>query len=271
MRPWAHALIAGLLAAGPARAADRIDAIVAAEMKRQHLPGVAVAVVKNGRIVVDRGYGLANVEHGVRVTPRTLFQSASVGKIFTAALALLLVEDGKLRLDGPIAAHLAELPPAWGAITLRHLMNHTSGLPEGDPSIDLQKDDPEDALLREIVKLPLQSAPGERFGENVAAHDLPGLRTVASSAPKAAAFAAQPMFLRGRMNQWSTRDRLLPVGRALYEARITLEPGTQQFKIGSHDWSAIDFGARRTVHVFRLDVTDPRTPRLAIRAATAEP
>ena len=79
-------LLATLAAAGIARAepSDRIDAIVRAEMTRQRIPGVAVAIVQKGKVLKSQGYGYANVEHAVPVTSETMFQSGSVGKQFTA-------------------------------------------------------------------------------------------------------------------------------------------------------------------------------------------
>lgn len=76
--------------------ADTVDRVVTAEMKRQYSPGVAVAIVENGRLVKVAGYGLANVELQAKVTPTTFFQTGSVGKQFVAALVVLLVNDGKL-------------------------------------------------------------------------------------------------------------------------------------------------------------------------------
>ena len=73
---------------------DPLDNIVRAEMSRQRIPGVAVAVVRGGQIIKAQGYGLANVEHDVPVTDETIFQSGSLGKQFTAAVVMLLVEDG---------------------------------------------------------------------------------------------------------------------------------------------------------------------------------
>lgn len=66
-------------------------------MKKQRIPGVAVAIIRDGQIVYAKGHGLANVEHQVAVKPETIFQSGSMGKQFTAAAVMLLVEDGKLR------------------------------------------------------------------------------------------------------------------------------------------------------------------------------
>jgi len=166
------AVMAGLLA-GAARA-DALDEAIEREMKRRQIPGVAVAVIKDGRIVRERGYGLANVEHGVPVTPDTVFQSASVGKTFTAALVLLLEKDGKLKLDDPISRHLDNTPPAWAGITIRHLLTHTSGL--GDPytKIDLRKDYTDDELIALEATMPLLFAPGERFAYSNAGYHLLG-------------------------------------------------------------------------------------------------
>jgi CubicO group peptidase (beta-lactamase class C family) len=156
-------LLALFLLASAACRADAIDAIVHAEMKRQHIPGLSLAIVKNGKVVKLRGYGLANVEHRVPATADTMFQSASVGKQFTAALAMLLVEDGKLSLDAPIATLLPQAPLAWSAITLRNLLNHTAGLPQEDPAIDLQKNYSDDELLQSMFRLPLAAAPGQKW------------------------------------------------------------------------------------------------------------
>src|SRR5687767_2883255 len=82
-----------------AQAADPVDAIVAAQMKAQRIPGVAVAVVRRGDVVKAKGYGFANLEHQIPVTDRTIFQSGSVGKQFTATAVMLLVEDGTLSLS----------------------------------------------------------------------------------------------------------------------------------------------------------------------------
>lgn len=143
--------------------ADPLDDAVLQEMKRAHIPGVSIVVLQNGRIVKEKGYGLANVEHDVPVTPETKFQSGSVGKTFTAALVMLLVEDGKLRLDDPISHHLANTPKAWEGITIRHLLTHTSGL--GDPYdvLDFRKDYSDEELIALEASVPVRFAPGERW------------------------------------------------------------------------------------------------------------
>lgn len=143
--------------------ADALDDAIRAEIKRRNVAGVGIAVVKDGKIVREQGYGLANIEHNVPVNSKTVFQSGSIGKQFTAALVLLLAEDGKLGLDDPISKHLANTPKSWDGITIRHLVTHTSGL--GDPyeKLDLRKDYTDEELIALEGTIPVLSAPGEKF------------------------------------------------------------------------------------------------------------
>src|SRR5690606_26064265 len=129
-------VLAASLLAGTVRA-DVLDDAIERMMQSRQVPGLALVVVKDGRIVRAQGYGVASVELGAPVTQDTVFQAASVGKTFTAALVLLLEKDGKLKLDDPVSRHLDNTPKAWDGITIRHLLTHTSGL--GDPytKIDL--------------------------------------------------------------------------------------------------------------------------------------
>ena len=91
-------------------------------------PGGVVAVVRNGKVVFARGFGMANLEHDVPNTPETPYHMASVSKQFTAFAILLLAQQGKLSLDDDIRKHMPELPDFGTPITVRHLIHHTSGL-----------------------------------------------------------------------------------------------------------------------------------------------
>src|ERR1044072_1238495 len=97
-------------------------------MAMRHIPGLAIAVVKDGKTLLAKGYGLANVELASPATENTVYQLASVTKQFTATAIMMLVEEGKLALDDKITKHLDGLPKAWGEVTIRHLLNHTSGI-----------------------------------------------------------------------------------------------------------------------------------------------
>src|SRR5688500_16593639 len=95
---------------------------------RPDSPGCAVGVYKDGGVLLTRAYGMANLDHDVPLTPRSVFHVASVSKQFTAAAILLLAQDGKLSLDDPIQKHVKELADFGEPVTIRHLLNHTSGI-----------------------------------------------------------------------------------------------------------------------------------------------
>jgi CubicO group peptidase (beta-lactamase class C family) len=120
-------VLACLLAPAVVRA-DRLDDDVRREMARRRIPGLALAVLRQGQPPLLRGYGLASVELDVPVTPDTVFDLASVTKVFTATAVMALVAEGKLSLDDRVGAHVDQAPPAWATVTVRHLLTHTSGI-----------------------------------------------------------------------------------------------------------------------------------------------
>lgn len=141
-----------------------VDTYVSAEMAKQKIPGMSVAVVKDGKVLLAKGYGYANVEHDAAVKPETIFQSGSVGKQFTAMAIMLLVDEGKIALDEKIGKYLGEVPATWANITVRHLLTHTSGM--GDNSFELfnlHLDMTEDEIFDRVKKSPLTFAPGESW------------------------------------------------------------------------------------------------------------
>jgi len=116
---------------------DQVDDYIQREMKRRQIPGLALAVVQHGKVVKMKGYGLANVELDVPVTPDSVFYLASVTKQFTATAIMLLIEEGKVRLDDEISRYLPEVPPNWKGIAARHLLTHTAGF--AGPGIEYRK------------------------------------------------------------------------------------------------------------------------------------
>src|SRR5690242_7569278 len=110
------------------KTADKIDSLVRTAMEKRHIPGASVAVMREGRPVYMRGYGLANLELNVPATPATVYEIGSITKQFTATAVMLLVEEGKIGLDDPISKYLDGLPEAWSGVTIRHLLTHTSGI-----------------------------------------------------------------------------------------------------------------------------------------------
>ena len=91
-------------------------------------PGAAISVIKDGKIIYKKGYGMSNLEYGIPIAPSTVFHIASVSKQFTAFAILLLEKDGKLSYDDDVRKYIPEVPDFGKTITLRHLANHTSGM-----------------------------------------------------------------------------------------------------------------------------------------------
>ena len=108
-------------------AEDRIDQLFA-YWDNQNSPGAAIAVIQNGSIINSKGYGIANLEYDIPITPNSVFHIAVVSKLFTAFSIALLADEGKLSLDDDIRKYLPELHQFEDTITIRHLIHHTSGL-----------------------------------------------------------------------------------------------------------------------------------------------
>jgi D-alanyl-D-alanine carboxypeptidase len=147
----------------PLLRADAVDDLVNAELARQQIPGLALAVMKDGKLAKSAGYGLANVEEKVPVRPETVFRIASVGKQFIATGILLLVEDGKMTLDDRLGALLDDAPPTWAPLTVRQLLSHTSGLVRESPGYLPILRQPDINVIRAAYPLPLQFTPGEKY------------------------------------------------------------------------------------------------------------
>ena len=141
-------------------AADLVDDIVNAELKRQGVPGVSVAIVREGQLVKAEGYGLANAELNVRATPQSVYQIGSVSKQFIAAGIMLLVQDGRMGLDDKASKYLAATPATWQAITIHHLLTHTAGIVNEPPGFDPYKVQSDADVVKSAYSSPLLFAPG---------------------------------------------------------------------------------------------------------------
>ena len=142
---------------------QRIDQVVKEYMSAYKIPGVSFALLRKGKIVLLKSYGLANVELQVPVKPETIFQSGSIGKQFTAAAVMILVQDGKVSLDDKISKYIPDVPATWKDITVWNLLTHTSGLGDYPTEIDLRRDYTEDQFLESFKKAPLDFVPGSRW------------------------------------------------------------------------------------------------------------
>ena len=132
-------------------------------------PGCAVAIIKNGEVIYERGYGCANLEYGIPITPSTVFYIASASKQFTAMSVFLLVKEGKLSLEDDIRKHVPEVPDFGKLITIRHLLHHTSGLRNYEDLVEMAGWRMDDVLTREHMldmisrQKELNFAPGDEY------------------------------------------------------------------------------------------------------------
>lgn len=125
-------------------------------------PGCAVAVSREGKLVLDRAWGMANLERGVPFTTATILDAGSVQKQFVAATVLLLVQDGRVALDDDIRRHIPELPDVGHVITVDHLLTHTSGVRDWTALGQFSRDDV-DAMTLILRQRGLNFAPGEAW------------------------------------------------------------------------------------------------------------
>lgn len=185
---------------------DRVDRYVQAEMSRQNIPGLALAVVRNGKVIKAKGYGLASVETGGRTTENTVFRLGSVSKQFLAAGIMLLVQDGKLDLNEQVGKFFPDAPETWNKITVRQLLSHTSGLIRDVPDFDALKQIPDAEAIRRTYSLPLDFPAGTRWQySNVGYYILAEMISRISGQPWSD-FIAERIFKPLGMNRTRTAD-----------------------------------------------------------------
>lgn len=162
---FVHLICLCLFSALTASAAptDKIDEYVTAQMRRQHIPGVSLAVLKDGKPVKLKAYGVADLELEKPAAPESVYKIGSLSKQFIAAGIMRLSQEGKVGLDHSIGEYLKDAPETWQAITVRHLLTHTAGLPREAPGFEPLKMQNDADLIRTAYSTPLAFKPGEKF------------------------------------------------------------------------------------------------------------
>jgi D-alanyl-D-alanine carboxypeptidase len=159
---------------------QQADAIAGAALREGPVPGLSIAIAREGRALVAKGYGLANVELEAPATASTVYRIGSITKQFTAAAIMRLVEAGKMTLDDPIEKYLSDFPTSGRRITVRHLLTHTSGIKSytslGPKFWDISRlDYPHDKLVALFKDEPPDFQPGEKFLYNNSGYYLLGV------------------------------------------------------------------------------------------------
>jgi len=203
--------------------ADELDDRIRDLMAERHIPGAAVAVIKNGRIVKVSGYGVASIEFNVPVTSETVFEIGSVSKQMTAAGIMLLVQEGKLNLDERISQYLPNTPQAWSDVKVRHLLTHTSGI-KSYSSLDgfeLSQRMTMNDFIKKLSPHPLEFVPGEKNNYSNSGFNLLAYIIETRSGKKYMDFMREKIFLPLGMTKTGDRDPqfVIPLRANGYEWR----------------------------------------------------
>lgn len=145
---------------------DSIDIFLSNEMQKKNIPGLQLAIVRNGEIVKLGNYGWANIQDSIPVTENSVFPINSITKAFTGVAILQLMEKGKINLDAGISDYLDSLPVFWKNITVKQLLSHISGIPDIMPGSKLISPEDEEASWKKVQMLPLDFKAGEEFRYN---------------------------------------------------------------------------------------------------------
>lgn len=230
MTRFAAALIlSACLLASPA-GAQQVDAIdkILTRPTGDAAPGCAVGVSRNGAVIARQATGMADIEHGIRATPQSIYEAGSVSKQFTAAALLLLARDGKLALSDDIRTYLPELPDYGAPITIRQMIQHISGLRdwgavaamEGWPRNSRNANN-QDVLAIAARQAKLNFAPGSHYSYSNSNYNLAAILISRVSGESLADFTRKRLFQPLGMGTTQWRDsyqRLVP-GRATAYAR----------------------------------------------------
>lgn len=156
-----------------------IDKYIQTTMMEYQIPGLSVAVVQDGEPILVNGYGLANIEHSISATEQTVYEIASIGKIFTATVTMMLLEEKVISLDEPIKNYLDSLPLAWQCVTIKNILSHQSGIPSYTDASNYWKitrlDLSQSEILSLVSDLPLKFSPGEFIAYDNTGYYLLGL------------------------------------------------------------------------------------------------
>jgi CubicO group peptidase (beta-lactamase class C family) len=163
---------------GAAALAQKVDELLDAHVKLNDFHG-AVLLARDGKPLVAKGYGFANIEWQVPNTPDTKFRIGSITKQFTAMLVMQLREQGKVKLEDSVCAYMTPCPEAWKPVTIHHLLTHTSGIPSYTGLAEWRKVNMVPKTIDEMIgffrDLPLQWVPGEKYAYNNSGYFLLGV------------------------------------------------------------------------------------------------
>lgn len=168
-------LMATVVVAQPLSTSDSVDNFIKAKMQQRHIPALQVAIVRNGQLIKNNAYGIANLENNIKATNQSIFSVNSITKAFTGIAIMQLAEEHKLKITDPLVQYLDSLPNAWKNITFQQVLTHTSGLPDildAEEMVIGHGDERE--AMQKVKALPVEFKPGEKFRYNQTGYVLLG-------------------------------------------------------------------------------------------------
>lgn len=211
-----------------------VDDFVLKFMQDAHIPGLSVAVIKDGSILDAKGYGMANLETSTPATAMTVYKTASLSKMVIADAVLLLEQAGKLTLDDKVSRYLDDTPESWKEITIRNLLTHTSGIVRDPSDYHPYREQPLMDVIGSAYAVPLKFQPDEGWlYSNIGYYALAEIITKASGKPWEQ-FIAEKLFIPAYMSSTRTTTAI-----DIIPNRARGYHWTGQGQINAEDWIAV--------------------------------
>jgi CubicO group peptidase (beta-lactamase class C family) len=163
MKHIVHIIFLFVSVIATAQRQDTIDRLIDRKMQEQKLVGVSIGIIQNGKLVKLTGYGLANREYRVLADENTVYKLASISKHMIAVVIMKLNESGQLKLTDKVTKYFPDAPASWSNITIRHLLNHTSGLVRESPGFRFNLAQSDSVLIRQTYDIPLTFPTGTKW------------------------------------------------------------------------------------------------------------
>lgn len=207
-------------------ASDSIDIFVKDKMTQMKIPGLQLAIIKNGKLEKLSNYGFANLEHQVPTNSKTTFSINSMTKAFVGVAIMQLQEQGKLKVDDPISLYISDIPNEWKSITLKQLLSNTSGLPNNiDEKEQVLGNGIEEKNWELVKTLPMEFKPGERFSYNQTGYYILGKVITKLSRQHFTKFIEENQFKPCNMiaTQFGDSDDIIPNNAGSYSTIINTD------------------------------------------------
>lgn len=194
---------------------DSIDVFIKRKMGQLQIPGLQLAIIKDGKLDKVANYGVANIEHQIPTNTKTTFSINSMTKAFVGVAIMQLQEQGKLNIDDSISLYITDIPETWESITIKQILSNVSGLPNNIDEKEQVLGDGSESLNWKMVKqLPLEFKPGEKFSYNQTGYYILGRIIDSLSGQNFTQFIEENQFKTCEMSSTVFGDSFDKIGRA---------------------------------------------------------